>query len=140
VSRDDAREIAVWALLGVVGLRVAAGLVQVLQELAVPWTVRSLVTRFFSPIDTVVGLATLGAVLVVVLSPSGSITEGTKRLCLRVAGAVFVMGLLGTFVTLSLSLAASSLARVLFALYNGLGAALLGGCGWWIIRNFDPDR
>ena len=139
ISRDEARELAVIGLLVAIGLRIGAGLLQTIDELAGPTDTNNVLSRFFAQIGSTVGILTLGAVLLVVLSPSGSITTGIGQLCRRVAGGVTVLGLAGAFHTLTLSYN-SALGRIWFAMINGLAAATLAGTGWWILRHFDQDR
>lgn len=139
VSRDEAREIAVIGLLVALGLRVGAGLLQTIDELSGPTNTRNVLSRFFAQIGSTVGILTLAAVMLVVLSPTGSITRGVSDLCRRVAAWVTVLGLAGAFHTLTLSYN-STLGRLWFAMINGLAAATLAGTGWWILRNFDESR
>ncbi len=139
ISRDEAREIAIVGLLATVGLRIGAGVFQLIDELDGQWTVRSLLGRLFAPIGSTVGILTLGAVLLIVLSPSGSVTPGVVRACRRVAALVTLFGVAASFHTLGLSYS-DTLAKLWFAMINGLAAATLGGTAWWILRNFDGDR
>jgi hypothetical protein len=139
VSRDEARELAIIGLLVALGLRVGAGLLQALDEARFPSTTRSILSRFFAEIGSTVGMLTLGAVLLAVLSPRGSVTNGMRELVHRVAGTVMVLGVLGAFVALSFGFDVG-LGRLWFAMRNGLSAATLAGTGWWIMRHFDDDR
>ena len=139
ISRDEAREIAVTGLLVALGLRVGAGLLQTFDELSRPTDVRNVLSRFFAQIGSTVGILTLAAVMLVVLSPSGSVTRGVTDLVRRVAGGVTLLGLAGAFHTLTLSYN-SMLGRVWFAMINGLAAATLAGTGWWVLRNLDEER
>lgn len=139
ISRDEAREIAVIGLLATVGLRVGAGLLQLIDELDGAWTLRSLGSRFFAPIGSTVGILTLGAVLLIVLSPSGSVTTGVITLCRRVAAAVALLGAAASVYSLAFSYS-PLLGRLWFAMINGLAAATLATTAWWILRNFDGER
>jgi hypothetical protein len=139
ISRDEAREVAVLALLVAVGLRVGAGTLQAVDELIGPTNTQSVLTRFFAQIGSTVGILTLGAALLVALSPRGSITRGVNDLCRRVAGAVAAAGLLGAFHTLAFGYS-PTLGKIWFSMINGLAAATLAGTGWWILRNLDEDR
>lgn len=139
ISRDEARELAVIGILVALGLRIGAGLLQTIDELSGPTDTRNVLSRFFAQIGSTVGILTLGAVLLVVLSPTGSITKGISALCRRVSAGVALLGLAGAFHTLTLSYN-SALGRLWFAMINGLAAATLAGTGWWILRDFDPDR
>lgn len=139
VSRDEAREIAVVGLLIALGLRIGAGLLQTFDELAGPTDTRNVLSRFFAQIGSTVGILTLAAVMLIVLSPRGSITSGVTRLVHRVAAGVTILGLAGAFHTMTLSYN-SALGRVWFAMINGLAAATLAGTGWWILRNLDDER
>jgi len=139
ISRDEAREIAVVGMLVTVALRVGAGILQLIDEVDGEWTVRSAASRLFAPIGSTVGILVLGAALLVVLSPNGSITSGVMTLCRRAATAVAGLGAAASFYTLAFSYAAP-LARLWFAMINGLAAATLAGTAWWILRDFDADR
>ncbi len=139
ISRDEAREIAVVVLLATAGLRVGAGVVQAIEELTGAWTVGSVLDRLFAPVGSTLGFATLGAVLIVVLSPNGSITPGVATACRRAAGILAAIGMAAAVHTLLFGFA-SSLTRVWFAMINGLAAATLTGGAYWIIRGFDPRR
>ena len=77
--------------------------------------------------------------LLVVLSPSGSVTTGVVQLCRRAAAAVALLGAAASVYSLAFSYA-TPLSRLWFAMINGLAAATLGATGWWILRNFDGDR
>lgn len=139
ISRDEAREVGVLALLVVIGLRIGAGVVQMLDELNAPWTFRSLLGRFLAPVGSTMGLLTIGAVLLVVLSPNGSITDGLTTATRRTAATVAGLGVISAFYTLTLSYN-DLLPSIWFVMINALAAATLGAAGWWIMRNFDGDR
>lgn len=139
VSRDEAREIGVVAILAAVVVRVSAGLVQMVDEASGDYTLRSLVGRFFSPLGSTVGILTLAAVLLVVLSPAGSITHGLTRAVRRVAAAVTILGAAAIFYTLALSYN-TFLGSLRFVLINALPVTILAGAGWWILRHFDQGR
>ncbi len=139
ISRDEAREVAIIGILVALGLRIGAGLLQTVDELSGPTDTRNVFSRFFAQIGSTVGILTLAAVLLVVLSPTGSITKGISMLCRRVAGTVAALGLASAFYTLTLSYN-SALGRLWLAMINGLAAATLAGTGWWILRDFDEDR
>lgn len=139
VSRDEARELAVIGLLTALALRIGVGVLQAIDELTGPSSARLVTGRFLSQFGSTVGLLTLGAVLLVVLSPRGSVTPGLRELVRRVSGVVTALGLLAAFHTLSFGFS-DGLSRLWFAMMNGLTAATLAGTGWWIIKNFDEDR
>ncbi len=139
ISRDEARELAIIGILIALGLRLGAGLLQTFDELSGPTDTRNLLSRLFAQVGSTVGILTLAAVLLVVLSPRGSVTEGMSRLVRRVAGGVTVLGLASALFTLTLSYNAA-LGRIWLAMINGLAAATLAGTGWWILRDFDQDR
>lgn len=139
ISRDEAREIAIVGLLVTIGLRIGAGLFQLIDELDAQWTVRSLLGRFFAPIGSTVGILALGAVLLIVLSPSGSITSGVVTATRRAAATVATLGIAASFHTLALSYS-QILSKLWFAMINGLAAATLGCTAYWILKNFDADR
>lgn len=139
ISRDEAREIAVVGLLVTVGLRIGAGVLQLIEELDGQWTLRSLIGRFLAPIGSTIGILTLGAILLIVLSPSGSVTPAVVTAGRRAAATVAVLGIAATLHTLTLSYS-DLLSRLWFAMVNGLAAATLGSTGYYILRNFDGDR
>ena len=139
VSRDEARELAVIALLVAIGLRIGAGLLQAIDEVARFPLGRNVLSRLFSQVGSTVGILMLAAVLLVVLSPSGSIGRGLRDLVRKVAGVVAAVAVAGAFYSLSFSFN-SGVGRLTFAMINGLSAAVLAGTGWWILRNFDDDR
>lgn len=139
ISRDEARELAVIGLLATATLRIGAGVFQLIEELGRTYTFRSLLSRFFAPIGSTVGMLVLGAVLIVVLSPQGSVTTGIVNAARRGAAAVMVLGLGASFHSLALSYN-TALGRLWFVMINGLAAATLGGTAYWIIKNFDGER
>ncbi len=139
ISRDEAREVAIVGLLATVALRIGAGVFQSIDELDAQWTFRSLLGRLFAPIGSTVGMLTLAAVLLVVLSPSGSITPVVTTATRRAAATVSALGVAASFHTLALSYS-ELLSKLWFAMINGLAAATLGLTGWWILRNFDAER
>lgn len=139
ISRDEAREIAVVGLLVTVGLRVGAGMFQLIDELDGQWTARSLIGRFLAPVGSTMGILTLGAVLLVVLAPSGAVTPGLTVAARRAAATVAILGIVASFHSLTLSYS-DVLSRLWFAMINGLAAATLGSTAYYILRNFDGDR
>ena len=139
VSRDEAREIALVAIVAAIVVRVSAGVVQMLDEVSGDFTLRSMIGRFFSPLGSTVGILALGAVLLVVLSPSGSIAPSMVRLVRRTATAVAALGAAATFYTLALSYN-TFLGSLRFVLINAIPVTVLAGAGWWILRHFDDAR
>lgn len=139
VSRDEARELAILGLLVAVGLQVGSGLLQAVDEARFPSTVRAVLARFFAQIGSTVGMLALGAVLLVVLSPRGSVTRGLREVVNRASGAVATLGLLGALITLAFGFG-DGLGRLWVAMANGLTAAALAGTGWWVMRNLDDGR
>lgn len=139
VSRDEAREVAIIALVGTIGLRLGAALLQAFNELSNQAPMRAVLARFFAPIGPIVGLLALSAVLVVILSPRGSVTSGMRDLCRRMAGLVGLLGALGAFHTLAFGFS-ELVTRLELVMTTGLAAAVLAGTGWWLMRNLDGDR
>jgi hypothetical protein len=140
ISRDEAREVAILALLATAALRVLTGALRVLEELSRnAYTTRSLLTELFSPLNATAGGLVLGAVLLVVLAPRGSLSSGMETLVRRAAAIMFGLGVAATVHTVFFSLA-TGLGRWWFAMINGMATAILAGTGYWILRNFDPDR
>ncbi len=139
VSRDEAREVTIMALLITLALRIGAGVLQAVDELIGPTETRELLVRLFAQIGSTVGILTLSSVLIVVLSPRGSVSTATADLVRRVAATVTVLGLLGALHTLTLPFT-PLLGRIWLSMINGLAAATLAGAGWWILRNFDEQR
>lgn len=139
ISRDEAREIAIIGLLLTAALRAGAGVFKLIEELGGAWTVRSLFSQLFAPIGSTIGMVILGAVLIVVLSPAGSITPAITSITHRAAAAVALMGVAASFNTLALSYS-TQIGKIWIAMINGLATTVLAGTGWWIMRNFDQDR
>ena len=139
ISRDEAREIAIVGILATIVLRVGAGVLQAIDDLGPNSTFRSLAGRLFAPIGSTVGMLALAAVLLVVLSPSGSVTPTVVAATRRAAGFVAVIGIAAAFHTLALGYS-ELMARLWFAMINGLAAATLGTTAWWILKNFDDGR
>lgn len=139
ISRDEAREVAVVGLLATIALRVGAGVLQMIEELTGQWTVNSALGRLFAPIGSTVGILALAAVLLVVLSPSGSVTPSVTVAVHRAAAVVTLLGVAASVTMLVLS-PGRLIQDLWIAMINGLAATTLGGTAWWIIRNFDQDR
>ncbi len=139
ISRDEAREIAIIGLLAATALRIGAGVLQAIEEIGGAWTIRSMLSRFFAPVGSTLGLLVLGAVLVAALSPEGSVNREMTRLCRIAASLVALLGVSATLYTLAWSYS-PPLARMWFAMINGLSAATLGGTAYWIASRLDPHR
>ena len=139
ISRDEAREIAIVALLVTIGMRIGAGVFQVIDDLGHQSDLRALTGRLFTPIGSTIGIMTLGAMLLVVLSPAGSVTTGVVTATRRIAGLVAAMGIGASFHTIVLGYS-QLLAKLWFAMINGLAAATLGAAAYWVLRNFDGNR
>ncbi|MGI9606518.1 MAG: hypothetical protein ACR2P0_10310 [Acidimicrobiales bacterium] len=145
ISRDEAREIACTALLLTIGRRIAAGAVQSIQEIDRASTgstfeqTRAVADRFLSHSGSTSGMLALGVSLLVVLSPTGSITPRLVVITERVVAIAAVFGVMSALNALTTA-GASTLGKLEFALRNGFAAALLAGAGWWILRNLDPQR
>ena len=139
ISRDEAREIAAVALGLAIVVRILAGVVQVLDELDRGWTYRSLLGRLLAPIGSTVGILTLSLVLLIVLSPPGSVSaqlfRGTRTLALVVLG----LGCVSVISSLTSGLG-SFINRLWFSMINGCAAVILAGAAWWIISRFESDR
>lgn len=139
LSRDEAREVAVTALLLTIGFRLLAGVFQVIEELQHEYTTRSVIGRLLAPVGSTIGILSLAAVLLVALSPTGSIGRGVQVATERVVGLVMLMG--AASVLNSLTSGFGGLAnRLWFTMINGVAALVLSAAGWWILRNLDPDR
>ena len=139
ISRDEAREIAIVGMLATIVTRIGAGVVQLIDELDAQWTFRSLLGRLFAPIGSTIGILVLGAVLLIVLSPTGSVTPGVVLATRRMAATVAIFGISASFHTLTLSVS-RLLSQLWITMINGFAATMLGLTAWWILRNFDPDR
>ncbi|NNC79606.1 MAG: hypothetical protein HKN94_05580 [Acidimicrobiales bacterium] len=138
VSRDEAREVAVVALLLVAGLRVLSGVVQLIEEFDREHTWESLAGRFLAPVGSTLGLFVFGAAMIVALSPSGSVSRRVMRAARDGSGFVGLLGVASSL--LSLTTGFSTTGRIWFALINGFAATVLGFTGWWLLRNLDPNR
>jgi hypothetical protein len=139
LSRDEAREIAAVALMLTIGLRIAAGVFQLIEEAQRESTWRSLLGRFLAPVGSTLGLLALALALLLVLSPTGSISMRAMRLSTNIVGFIAVLGAVSVVNGLTSGLG-DVLNRLWFVLINGFAAAILGGAAWWILRNFDPQR
>ncbi len=139
ISRDEAREVAISAILIAVALRIGSGVVRLIDEATGDFTTRTLASQFFAPIGSAIGIMTMGAVLLVVLSPSGSVTRGVQLAVRRTAGLVTVLGMLASVQSLDLG-SNRFLDSLWFTMFNGLTVVALAGGGWWIMRNFDDAR
>lgn len=130
---------AIVGLLATTVLRIGAGIFQLIEELTGQWTLSSLLGRLFAPIGSTVGMLVLGAVLLIVLSPNGSVTPVVTKATMRMAGLVAILGISASLTMLALS-PSRLLQSLWIAMINGLAAATLGLTAWWILRNFDADR
>lgn len=139
ISRDEAREIAIAAILLTISIRIAAGFLQMADELGGSWTFSSLADRLFAPVGSTIGMLALAAVMIVVLSPTGSITPGVVKAVQWVTAAVALVGVLASMHTITRG-NSDLLAGFWFAMINGLAATILGATAWWILRNFNADR
>lgn len=139
VSRDETREIVAVALMLAIGLRILSGVFQVLDELDRRWTWSSLVGRLVSPITATVGLLCIGLVLLLVLSPAGSISMRSNRIARGLTATVTVLGVLSVFNVFVFRLGTwqQQFGRLSQEL---LIATLLAGTGWFLLRNFDSGR
>lgn len=127
------------AILATILLRIGAGVLQAIDDLGEFANFRSLTSRLFAPIGSTVGMLALAAVLIIVLSPTGSVTTGVVTATRRVAAAVAALGIAASFHSVVLGYS-ELLARLWFAMINGLAAATLGSAAYYILRNFDIAR
>jgi type IV secretory pathway VirB2 component (pilin) len=139
LSRDEAREIAVTAVLLTIGFRILAGVLQAAEELQREWTGRSVLGRFLAPVGSTLGMLSLAVVMVIVLSPTGSIGGSLRTATERVVGLVMLLGAASTLNSLTSGFGGVA-NQLWFTMINGVAALILAGAGWWILRNFDPDR
>ncbi len=138
ISRDDAREVATIALLLALSVRIGAGVVKAVEEATREYTWQSIVGEFLAPVGSSLGLMSIGAILIVVLSPNGSITAMVQLSARLAAFVVMTLGAISTIFALTNQ--ATVLTGLWISMINGLSAAILGGAGWWIIRNFNNQR
>ncbi|NNF68284.1 MAG: hypothetical protein HKN01_00815 [Acidimicrobiia bacterium] len=139
ISRDEAREIAITALLLAIALRIGSGLVQGIDEVSRDWTTRSLLGRILAPIGSTIGIMTLGQALLAALSPAGSVSARLVGLSRAAAAVVAVLGVMAALNSLTAGFS-NWTDRLWFAMANGMTAAVLGGAAWWILTNLDPER
>ncbi len=139
ISRDEAREIAVTALLLAIVLRIGSGLVQGIEEVGREWTWRSLAGRVFAPVSASMGILALGVGLLLALSPSGSVSTRLLGLTRGTAGVVALLGVAATLNSLTSGFGGWE-SRLWFSMMNGMTAAVLAGAAWWILTNLDPER
>ena len=139
LSRDEAREIAAIALLLTMGLRLLAGVFQLVEEAQRSHDWRSLLGRFLAPVGSTLGVLALALALLLVLSPPGSISMRSTRLSTNLVGLIAFLG--GVSVVNGLTTESASWSSSLsFVLINGFAAATLAGAAWWILTNFDAGR
>ncbi len=138
LSRDEAREIAATALLLAIGLRFLSGLLQVADEFDRGWTTGTLIERFVSPVGSTSGLLVLALALLLVLSPTGSISMRINTLALGFALLTIAFGAVS--VLSDLVVGGTTVGRLALSMRNGGAAFVLGGAAWWILRNFEPNR
>lgn len=139
ISRDEAREIAITALLLAVALRIGSGVVQGVEEVGREWTLRSLLGRVFAPIGSTIGIMTLGLALLAALSPSGSVSTRLLGVARAATAVVAVLGVAAALNSLTAGFSGWA-GRLWFSMMNGLTAAVLAGAAWWILTNLDADR
>jgi len=139
LSRDEAREVAITALLLAVGVRVVAGLLQAGKEWSDGGTPRTILSQGLAPISITVGVLVLLAALLVVLSPRGSVGHGLQGWTAQVSAFVLFLGSVALLNGV-IPGPGGILNRLPFALMQGGAAATLAGAAWWILINFDPDR
>ncbi len=139
LSRDEAREIAAFAIGLVLVLRIGAGVFQAIEEVGGPWTAQSVFGRFLAPVGSTMGMLALALTLLLVLSPSGSIALSIFRWARWLAFAVALLGAASVFNTLIFS-AGGIANRLWFSAINGSSAAVLGAGSWWILARFNTDR
>lgn len=122
-----------------IGLRLLAGVFQLLDELDRGFTASSLLGRFVSPITATIGLLTIGLALLLVLSPPGSISMRSNRVATALVGFVAALGVLGVLNEFVYTLGTwqQRFARVSQEI---LIATLLSATAWWILSNFNADR
>lgn len=137
-SRDEAREIAIVALLLVAGLRVLSGVVQLVEEMDREHTWQSLAGRLLAPVGSTLGLLVFAAAMIAALSPSGSVSRRVMSSARDGSGVVGVLGVASSMLGLTTGFSATG--RLWFVLINGFAATVLGFTGWWILRNLDPSR
>jgi len=138
LSRDEAREIAVVAVILTIVLRLLAGVFQVVDELSRAWTWQSALGRFLAPVGSTMGMLSLALALLLVLSPRGSISMRVR------GGAVVLTGFVATLGAISVINGLTGFgpiaARLWFTMLNGASAAVLGAAACWILLNHDDQR
>lgn len=139
ISRDEAREIAVTALLLAIALRIGSGILQGVDEIGRNWTARSLLGRVLAPIGSTIGIMTLGVALLVALSPAGSVSARLFAVARPTAAVVTLLGVAAALNSLTGGITDWT-DRLWFSMSNGVTAAVLAGAAWWILVNLDPDR
>lgn len=138
LSRDEAREVAAVALMLTIGLRLLAGIFQVLDEFSRQWTPGSVLGRLLAPIGSTIGILTLALALLITLSPKGSISMRSRTLSVGLSGTISVLGAVS--VINGLAGPGTAFGRIWFSMINGAAAAVLAGAAWWILRNHDDAR
>ncbi len=138
LSRDEAREIAATALLLTIGLRFFSGVLQVADEFERGWTTGTLIERFVSPVGSTSGMLVLALALLLVLSPTGSISMRTNSLAIGVS--ILTSGFGAVSVLSDLVVGDTTVGRLALSMRNGGAAFVLGGAAWWILSNFNAER
>lgn len=128
-----------YALFLTAGFRALSGVVQLIEELDRQWTYSSALGRLLAPIGSTMGILVFGAALIGVLSPSGSVDGRLVRTAGAAAGIVAMLGVVSVANGFSNGFS-EVLSRVWFSLLEPLAATLLGGTGWWLVRNLDSRR
>ena len=110
-----------------------------LDEIDRGWTWSSLLGRMVSPVTATLGLLCMALVLLLVLSPTGSISMRSNRVATALTATVAILGVAGVFNEFVFSLGTwqQRFGRVSQEL---LIATLLAGTGWFLLKNFDPER
>lgn len=139
ISRDEAREIAITALLLAIGLRIGSGVVQGIEELDRGWTGRSVADRLFAPMGSSIGIMALGAGLLAALSPVGGVSPRIVSFTRLTTGVVALLGVAAALNSLTDGFSGWA-GRLWFSMMNGMTAAVLAGAAWWILTNLDPER
>jgi len=140
LSRDESREIAAIALMLGIGLRFLSGLVRWLDELRrFGDGSDTFISTTLEPVGAAMAILTLGLALLIVLSPSGSISMRVRKPATILAGVVSGAA---TIVILNRLIAGggSVLGRISFTLLDKFPALILASAAFIILRNHEPER
>ena len=122
-----------------IALRLLAGVFQVLDEIDRGWTWSSLLGRMVSPVGASAGLLSIALALLLVLSPTGSISMRSNKVAIVLTVIVAVIAAVGVLNEIVFS-GGTWQQRLGQVSREPSIAALLAGTAAFLLKNHDPDR